>query len=245
MELILNTDEQTLLGMLLAIPPRYEDARSWLTEKKMPAESASKVGISYAEKCFLDYGDTITEHNLSIQPNQHNKVPHDVRSQLHSTYLYDVTKLLLEFGLEPNAVYETQSDQYNIMAQLLHIDNEYCAADTLALLLAHGGNPNLVVDGESIFEQIDFEIWFGSVEQCMRWRYDAWVHMWMVAVAHGGEITGKGPMVKVFKEYGSDEIFELQKLRNHRQYYYGLSMENSERHLHIYDKNTLWKVAEW
>jgi hypothetical protein len=131
------------------------------------------------------------------------------------------------------------------MNQLLYVDNEYRGADTLALLLEHGGNPNLVIDGESIFEQIDFEIWFGSVEQYIRWRYDAWVHMWMVAVAYGGEITGKGHMVKVFNEYGSNELFNLQKLRNHRQYYYGLSIEDGERHLHVYDKNTLWKVAEW
>ena len=245
MELILNTDEQTLLKMLLATPPQYVDARNWLIDKKISAESASKVGLKYTEECFLDYGDSIFESKLSVQPGQQNIVPHDVVSSLHSTYLYDVIKLLLEFGLDPNAVYESCISQNNIMNQLLYVDNEYRGADTLALLLEHGGNPNLVIDGESFFEQIDFEIWFGSVEQYIRWRYDAWVHMWMVAVAYGGEITGKGHMVKVFNEYGSNELFNLQKLRNHRQYYYGLSIEDGERHLHVYDKNTLWKVAEW
>ena len=245
MELILNTDEQALLEMLLATPPQYEAARNRLTDKKISAESVSKVGLRYTEECFLDYGDAIFESKLSVQPGQQNTVPHDVVSRLHSTYLYDVMKLLLEFGLDPNAVYESHGNQNNIMAQLLYVDNEYRGADTLALLLEHGGNPNLVVDGESIFEQIDFEIWFGSVEQYIRWRYDAWVHMWMVAVAYGGEITVKGPTVKVFNEYGAGELFNLQKLRNHRKYYYGLSIEDDERHLHVYDKNTLWKVAEW
>lgn len=245
MELILNTDEHVLLEMLLTTPPQHEAARSWLIDKKISAESVSKVGLSYAEECFLDFGDAITESKRSVQPDQQDKVPHDVASRLHSTYIYDVIKLLLEFGLDPNAVYESHGSLNNIMAQLLHVDNEYRAADTLALLLEHGGNPNLVVDGESIFESIDFEIWFGSVEQYIRWRYDALVHIWMVAVAYGGEITGKSSMVKVFNEYGSGELFNLQKLRNHREYYYGLSIENNERCLHVYDKNTLWKVAEW
>lgn len=231
MDLILNQDEQALLETLLVTPPDYTAARNRLQEKKITVESVTKVGIRYAEACFGDYGD-LSEH------------PQDTVLHSNSTDLYDVIKLLLEFGLDPNAIYETHSGQHNIMDQMQYIDNGYCAPDTLALLLEHGGNPNLVIDGESIFESIDFDIWFGSVEQEIRWRYDIWVHMWMVLVAYGGEIPGKGSAVHVFQEYNSNVRFDLQKLRNHRDYYFGLSMENNERRLHIYDKKTLWKVAE-
>lgn len=68
--------------------------------------------------------------------------------------------------------------------------------------------------------------------------------MWMVLVAYGGETPSKGSTVNVFQEYNSNEPFHLQKLRNHRDYHFGLSMENNERRLHVYDKKTLWKVAE-
>lgn len=33
------------------------------------------------------------------------------------------------------------------------------------------------------------------------------------------------------------------KLKDHRNYYYGLSYENGNRMIHIYDKKTFWEVA--
>jgi hypothetical protein len=119
------------------------------------------------------------------------------------------------------------------------VDNAYVAADTMALLLEHGGNPNLNMDGQSVFGIVDFEIWFGSVEQSLRWRYDAWVHIWMVLLTYGCNNSG----IQVFREYNSDAMFDLKKLRDHRNYYFGLSYEDQERVIHIYDKNTFWEVA--
>lgn len=245
MDLPLNDLEQNLLDTLLEIPPKYEIARSKIEETNISAESITKVGIKYAAECFLDFGDSLfakTEGSIQLSKAE---IPQGISAGLNSTYIYDVIKLLLEYGLDPNLIFESGCSQYNIMKELQFVDNEYIAADTMELLLEHGANPNLIVNGESIFEQVDFEIWFGSIEQYIRWRYDAWVHMWMVLVANGGEIAGKGPMVKTFKEYDSDEMFDLRKLRNHRDFYFGLSIENKERALHVYDKKTLWKVAEW
>lgn len=39
-----------------------------------------------------------------------------------------------------------------------YVDNGYVAADTLALLLEHGGNPNLILNGESLLRDINFAI---------------------------------------------------------------------------------------
>lgn len=136
--------------------------------------------------------------------------------------------------------------QFRKGTQIPYIDHEYVSADTLRLLLENGGDPNLRIDMESAFEEADFEVWFGAVEQEVRWRYDAWVHTWMVLLAYGGEIPGKGPMVETFREYGNhttDETFDLKKLRNHRQYFYGLTKGNPDPVLHIFDRNTLWEVA--
>ena len=99
---------------------------------------------------------------------------------------------------------------------------------------------------ETVFECIDEDIWFGAIEQEIRWRYDAWVHVWMVLLAYGGEIPGKGPMVETFREYGNymtDEKFDLKKLRDHREYYFGLTKDNYEYVLHIFDKRTFGEVA--
>jgi len=58
-------------------------------------------------------------------------------------------------------------------------------------------------------------------------------------LAYGCESSG----IKVFREYNSDALFDLKKLKDHRNYYYGLSCENGDRVIHIYDKKTFWEVA--
>lgn len=244
MELQLTSRAQRLLELLMVIPPRFEAAESLMKEHNLSPDEVTRVGNIYAEKCFLDFGDylaeTYPEYRLSEMPIPDGPVP------VHSTYIYEVVELLLQFGLDPNAIYEEPYSYLNIMDSLKHIDNGYVAADTMGLLLEHGGDPNLSLDGETLFEMVDFDVWFGSVEQEMRWRYDSWVHLWMVLVAYGGEISGKGSMVETFKEYTTDTtnvMFDLSKLRNHRDYYYGLTWENGDPCINIYDKKTLWKVA--
>ena len=129
------------------------------------------------------------------------------------------------------------------MDSLKYIDNEYVAADTMALLMEHGGDPNLMVNNEDLFRHIDFDVWFDTVEQYMRWRFDALVHILMVLLAYGGKIEGAPPSVQVFRGYDSDSIFDLQKLKDHRNHYVGLSTLNDRRTIHIYDKKTFWEVA--
>lgn len=245
MTLPLNEKEQQLLDLLFTIPPSFKEARAYLEQAELPPESITKVAIDYADECFCDIETVIRTHEDNSFSLKGVMPPAGVIPGLHSAHVYDVVKLLLEFGLNPNMIINDGHSRYTLMGAIKFIDNEYMAADTMALLLEHGGNPNLIVDGESVFEQLDFEIWFGSVEQYMRWRYDSLVHIWMVLVAYGGEITGKGPMVKTFKGYDSDDLFDLSKLRNHRDFYFGLSIENHERALHVYDKKTLCKVAQW
>ena len=235
MGLPINEKSQRLLDALMTIPPDFSAAEKLLMREAFSREEVTKTAIRYAEECFLDIADTFRTSPDDRISFTGFMPPAGVIPGLHSTYVYDVVKFLLAYGLDPNAII----DEDNIMEMLLYVDNEYVAADTIALLLEHGGNPNLIVDGESIFQQIDFGIWFDAVELYIRWRYDAWVHIWMVLIAYGCESTG----IQVFREYNSDALFDLKKLRDHRNYYYGLSYENGDRIIHIYDKKTFWEVA--
>ncbi len=235
MDLPLNDKSQQLLYALMTIPPDLAAAEKLLMREAFSREEVTKTAIRYAEECFLDIADTFRTSPDDRISFTGFMPPAGVIPGLHSTYVYDVVKFLLAYGLDPNAII----DEDNIMEMLLYVDNEYVAADTIALLLEHGGNPNLIVDGESIFHQIDFGIWFDAVELYIRWRYDAWVHIWMVLLAYGCENSG----IQVFREYNSDAMFDLKKLRDHRNYYYGLSYKNGDRVIHIYDKKTFWEVA--
>ena len=53
-------------------------------------------------------------------------------------------------------------EEYNIMDQLQCIYNGYQAADSLFLLLSHGGNPNLVVDRQPLFSDPDFDLLYDT-----------------------------------------------------------------------------------
>lgn len=232
--------------MLVTVPPQFEAARAYLEANSLTHDEVTRVAIVYADQCFGDY-DAYLYHawpeNCTLKDLP---LPNGIIPGIPSAYIYDVVALLLPYGLDPNAVYETDGHICNIMQSILFIDNEYVAADTLRLLLDNGGKPNLWVGTETIFERIDEDIWFGSVEQEIRWRYDSWVHAWLVLLAYGGEIPGKGPMVQTFREYENyrtEELFDLKKLRDHRNYRFGLTLDNNERILHIFDKRTFWEVA--
>ena len=243
MELELTERSQQLLDMLMTIPPKLDVAKEYLAANHLSVDEVTRVGNVYADKCFLEYGDylfeTYPDCKLSTLEINYNIVP-----ELHSAYIYDIVKLLLHYGLDPNAIYIVEHNHYNIMNLVFHIDHGYLAADTMGLFLENGGDPNLAVEIETIYEHVAYDVWFGAIEQEIRWRYDSWVHLWMVLLAYGGKPRGEKCPLEVFREYNSNSLFDIQKLKNHRDYYYGITQENHEPVIHIYDKRSLWEVAK-
>ena len=226
----LNEKEAVLFTILTSIPPDLSAAETYLHTADMTASEVTRVAISYTDECYDEVRDSELKTGVSR--------PSGIIPGLHSTYLLDVIKLLLQYGLEPNGVY----DGNNVMWNLMYIDNELVAADTLALLMESGGNIDLEVDGETIFSQFDFDIFFDALEQTDRQSYTALVHCWMVAVGYRGYRDG----IQLFKEYDDTlfpNIFDIRKLRNHRNYFFGINQQEKSLSLSIYDKDTLWEVA--
>ena len=162
----------------------------------------------------------------------------------HAPYIFDTIKLLLNYGLDPNAVF----DGINIMNELQYIETEYVAADTLRLLLEHGGKYNLAIGNEILFDELDFDIIFGAIEQTNRRRYGSLVHCWLVMLGFGAkQVDGKNP-VTLFPNYdaGYETEIDISDLKNHENYTYALTHVpgNGEKwSLHIIDKKTMWEVA--
>ena len=219
--------EDELFAILTAIPPDLSAAETYLRTAGMTSEEVTRVAISYTDECFCEVRDNEQETDA---PRPTGIVPN-----LHSTYLLDVIRLLLQYGLDPNGIYNDD----NVMWNLKYIDNELVAADALALLLESGGDVELELEGQNFFPELDFDVFFDAVEQYDRQYYNSLVHCWMVAVGYRGHCTG----MQVFKEYDSSEMFDICKLRNHRNYFFGISRGEKEVFLNIYDKDTLWEVA--
>ena len=240
MEFLETPAQEELFRLLFQLPPQFVEASSYIEREKLTADDVTRVGIQYANRCFLDYGDSLSDDDWKSM----RRVNCEKNYTVHSVYLYEVTEFLLRYGLIPNAICSNKYGIFNIMEEILYIDHEYIAADTMRLLMEHDADPNISVDGETIFDRVDFAVWFDAIEQEIRWRYNQWVHIWFVLLAYGGGTKRVREQIQVFREYGKDAIFDLKKLRDHRNYDVCLSWENGERIIHIFDKDTLWQVAK-
>ena len=225
----LSEREQKLFNHLMAIPPDLDRAESDLQAEKLSCDEVTRVGIAYVQDCYFEVVDYAQEHGIPQ--------PTEVLPNLHSSYIPDIIKFLLLHGLYPNGVYEDD----NIMDSLRFIDNELLAADALALLLEHGGETDLMIPGEKLFEATDFEVFFAAVEMGNRQLFASIVHCWMVLIGYGARCDED--KMQAFREYNSSETFDWDKLKNHRNYYFGITHLENDFAISIYDKDTLWEVA--
>lgn len=144
--------------------------------------------------------------------------------------------------MDPNTVVEDRS----ILNVVRYIRNEYIAADTLALLFEHGADVNLQVNGSRVFHDIDFAILFDAFNQNDRRYYDSLVHCWFVWLGYGARLDNGESGLELFTEFNAGKEFDLAKLKNHRDYTFGLShvaCHDENWSLHIFEKQTLWEVA--
>ncbi|MDY3278913.1 MAG: hypothetical protein SOX25_02230 [Eubacteriales bacterium] len=231
----LEGKEQTLFELLTAIPPDWAAMEQFLREGKLTSQEITKAATYYVDECFCEARDAEIEAGISRSAG--------IVPDLHSTYLCDAVKLLLPFGLDPNGIFNDGDS--NIMDSLRYVDNEFLAADALALLLEHGGDPTLYIPGanEPLFCYVSDDVFSEADEMDDRKQYASLVHFWMVLIGYGARYNTNSAKMMFFKEYHSSRLFDPDKLRNHRNYYFGISHLEGRTTVHIYDKETLWEVA--
>lgn len=225
MNITLNEKELRLKEQLMTLPPDFDTIENLLSQESYTVKNISKVGTDFAWDCVEECWDYFWENEVVRNEN--------VIPNLHSTYLCEILSLLLQYGLDPNATFEEE----NIMDNLKYLDNGYVAADALVLLFEHGGNPNLVYNGPSIFSEIDFDVFFDAGEQQDRQRFSSLVHCWMVYLAFGATNPDGSSPVKVF--HG----FDIRKLKDHRQFYFGITKGEPWPDIHIFSKKDMWEVV--
>ncbi len=233
---------ESIKEKLWQIPPDFEAIRN---AELSPAE-ATQLGYEYTEKCWYEDLERAGSEDSSCDDflGWYNQLP-VIELGRHSTHLYDVMEYLLQYGLDPNY---TKEGNWSLLEQICHITNGYVAADTLRLLLEHGGDPNLPTDDGTVFDNIDFDIGFDAIELYDRRSYDSLVHCWMILIGYGGTPSNGTTPLDTFKERGIDNSrkFDLSNLKNHQNYIFGLStIENrgDVPTIHIFDKRSYWEVA--
>ena len=221
---------ERLFQMCSQKPLPLDSVRELLIKEQYPAEQLTQVMIRHLkENCWWETQDF--ESTNERKPQKH---------EVFSVCLYELTKLFLEYGLDPNLCYEKET----VLSLMLYIDYQYAAADIARLLLENGADPNAITDDqfeETAFDQIDWDVVFGALEQDDRRVYDAWVHAWLVMVGFGAK-TNVGDVPVKLKDGYSIEMF-----REHERFDFTIEMTKASRDgwiMHIFEKETGREVAE-
>ena len=232
----LTPEAEPLFDLMLQIPPDLPRLREALRKGCFSGDDINRMAIDFVYECSGDEPPEKQEVGDYFWGEQR------LRPEQSSAYLYPIMELLLDHGLDPNAV----ADGEPLLRWLPYIENEYVGADTLALLFEHGADPDLKDgDGESLFLDLDFDVIFGANNKRDRRAFDAWVHSWLVYIGYGAKLEDGSLPVEVF-EPGDDIEFDINYLRQHRNYTFGLSHIHSKGEcwtLHIFDKRTMWEAA--
>ena len=233
----LDGSAKELYDKLLTADFDVASLRKALDSGKYDAEAVNFAAINYVDKCWSDSWVDAYDWELFHLG--------DIVPGFRSSHVTETIEILLDYGLDPNRIYKDKHDEeYNIMEQLQGVINGYQAADSLYKLLSHGGNPNLIVNGLPIVSCLDSDIiiYTENRDEIADVLYDEMLHYWMVLVGFGATYSdGKLPMEPV-------KGFDLSKLKNHRDYYYGTVYSDRMKgdwDICFFDRRTNWEVGRY
>ena len=191
-------------------------------------EELAELAICFTDDCFCEYHDALDPEIKSV-----------TIENMHSNYVVEAIQLLLEFGLDPNTVF----DDDNVLWNAMWIDAPNVAASVMRVLLEKGGNPNhfIPAEHETLFEYIAFKVSYDEYTH----DYFHTVQCWLVLMAYGacwrnGEIPITmldNHSVEIFKEFEQYD-YEIEPL-SQEPGKYGCWI------MHVYNIHTREEVARY
>ena len=211
-----------------------------LESGRYDADAVNDAAINYVDECEMNFDHWRIDWD--------HYYPGETIPGYESSHLVEAISLLLEYGLDPNRIYrenpeDEHGEEYNIMSLIHYVFNGYQAADSLYLLLSHGGDPNLVVERRRLIVDPDFDVMFDTVnreDMVSDSMYEAKLHYWLVLTGFGAvHENGQLPVDPV-------DGFDLSKLKEHRNYYAGAIHSDRTKEgwdLVVFDRHTNWEVG--
>ena len=228
----LTENAEKLFRMLYTKDFNAAELETQLESGAFSADDINQAAYEYVEYCtdIPDY-EEYDKHALG------ETIP-----GIESSHLLEAIRILLDYGLDPNASMDQESINSNIMYSMLFVENGYQAADAAKLMLEHGGNPNIVIAEEDMPAFMMWDFWYflgGDVES--RYIADSVVHYIMVYLGFGAKWRNGDEIIKTFGD------FKVSDFIDHRKYYYGIVRSETEETLWVsfFEKATNREVARY
>ncbi len=196
----LSDQAQKIEEALLAVPPRYDAADEIFANNSITKEELSKIA-----------SDLIDECSFSEQYNYRDDLKELVEDNTITGNIYKIMQYLFSKGYDPNVL--ADSDTSCAMNTIRYIDYpEGLAPRLMRLFMENGGDPNLVVEQETIFEEIDFAAGFDE------YMSRSTVYCWLVLMAYGGRLgkekylpltMREGLDVSIFKRFEDYSYYKI------------------------------------
>lgn len=224
------TERIDLLVQLCKEQPFSTDKiQTYILNNKLNSEEITRVAIEVCEYGMFAYGDFWFHQNREPEP-------HELRTYNWET-LFDI---FIENGLDPDLVIcDDKSDHKNILSFLRYLDDGDLGARILRKVLTKGGNPNILINGESFFEEEDSDFMLDILMGLYRekWQVDNVFRFWLVLIGFGGNLNNDSCTVEMINEY-SPEIF-----KDFEKFDYRIIWENNDFDMRIFEKETGALVA--
>lgn len=134
--------------------------------------------------------------------------PHDLLTEEDiETKLTEIFDVFLKHGLLPNLIVENRA----VLQEIRYIYYGNAVPVIARMLMEHGGDPNLRVDGETIFEELDFDIIFDVTELENKKLFDAEFKLWLVMIGYGGKIKNGISPVELKNGYRAEMFKQFER----------------------------------
>ena len=236
----MNQNAQKIYNLLFTKEFSIEKLREELATGHYSRDDVSLAGYKYVDDCIYDMLERVDDGDYIYIPIRRNFG--ELISGYPSSHMVQALELLLDHGLDPNRVYTDGTDGDNIMSALRYVSNGYVAADSLALLMEHGGDPCLTIMGTSLLRDLNTELLFDLKNPENPVCFDAFVHYWMVFIGYGAKLENGQTSFDICKGH------DVSEMKKHRDFYFGaIHSDRSEDHIEIcfFNKYTNWEIGRF
>ena len=199
----LSEKEQVLFALCARTSIDLSSIEAYIRRHALGGVELTRVALKLLDEYQFEWEDYAWEHEKEPRPEE-----------LVSTNWVALFDLLLRCGLQPNLVLQDDEHRacWNVMDDLLFVANGDIAPRVMRMMMERGGDPNLEISGEALFEKLDFDIWFDMVEmQEMMWKFDIEFKCWLVLISYGGGGSDENRPLDMQNGYRVEDLREFER----------------------------------